>query len=110
VKEIAVTQRGHAQDVYDDIPQAGMMILQGRSQYAVTWDTLSQRKQQVATHTCVGYRSYEIADALGISYDTVRTHSKHVYAKFGLNRKEVRLALHDWGFCEWLEGLDSTKG
>ncbi len=108
VRKIAVDQRRAEQEVYDDILEAGMEALQVRDQYAGLWDSLSQREQQVTALTCLGYRSYEIADMLGISYETVRTHSKHVYAKFGLNRKELRLALKDWDFQEWMAHGDST--
>ena len=52
---------------------------------------------------CLGYRSYEIAGALSISYETVRTHSKHIYAKFGLNRQELCQALVHWNFEAWWE-------
>jgi DNA-binding CsgD family transcriptional regulator len=103
VKEIAVDQRREEQEVYDDIIKAGMKVLSDKDQYANIWDSLSHREQQVTALTCLGYRSYEMADMLGISYDTVRTHSKHIYGKFGLNRKELRLALQGWNFQEWLE-------
>jgi DNA-binding CsgD family transcriptional regulator len=108
VKQIAVGQRRAEQEVYDDIFAAGMKVLQDKDEYASLWDSLSQREQQVTALTCLGYRSYEIAGMLGISYETVRTHSKHIYAKFGLNRKELRLALKDWDFQDWLENGDDA--
>ena len=103
VKELAVDQRRQEQEVYDDIFEAGMRVLQDKGGYASIWDSLSRREQQVTALTSLGYRSYEIANMLGISYETVRTHSKHIYAKFGMNRKALRLALQDWDFQEWLE-------
>jgi DNA-binding CsgD family transcriptional regulator len=103
VKEIAVDQRREEQEVYDDIVEAGMKALQDTDGHADIWDDLSERERQVTALTCLGYRSYEIADRLGISYETVRTHSKHIYAKFGLNKKELRLALRDWDFQKWLD-------
>ena len=103
LKKIATDQQRGEQEVYRDIIAAGMKVLQDKDEYADVWDALSQREQQVTALTCLGYRSYEIADMLGISYDTVRTHSKHVYAKFGLNRDELCRALEDWDFQEWLE-------
>ncbi len=103
IKEIAVTQRRAEQEVYDDIITAGIQALKDKDQYIALWDTLSPREQQVAALTCLGYSSYEMADKLSISYDTVRTHSKHIYDKFGLKRKELRLALQSWDFQEWLE-------
>lgn len=108
VKQIAVGQQRAEQEVYDDIFAAGMKVLQDKDELAGIWDTLSQREQQVTALTCLGYRSYEIAGMLGVSYETVRTHSKHVYAKFGLGRKELRLALKDWDFQDWLHSVDSA--
>jgi DNA-binding CsgD family transcriptional regulator len=101
VRELALSQQRGEQEVYDDLIQSGMQVLEDKDKYEELWVSLSQREQQVTALTCLGYRSYEIAGALGISYETVRTHSKHVYAKFGLNRKELRLALKRWNFEEW---------
>src|SRR5512146_2288257 len=103
VRKVAGEQQRHEQEVYDDILQAGMKALQDQGGYRDVWASLSQREQQVAALTCLGYRSYEIADMLGVSYDTVRTHSKHIYAKFGLNRQQLRIALQDWDFRGWLD-------
>jgi DNA-binding CsgD family transcriptional regulator len=101
VREIAVSQRRGEQEVYDDIIESGMKVLSDKDAYEDIWTSLSAREQQVAALTCLGYRSYEIAGSLGISYETVRTHSKHIYAKFGLNRKGLRLALSRWNLEDW---------
>ncbi len=101
VREIAVSQKREEREVYDDIIASGMQVLQQEGRYEEIWASLSQREQQVTALTCLGYRSYEIAGALGISYETVRTHSKHIYAKFGLNRKQLRMALKGWNFEQW---------
>ena len=103
LKEIAIDQRRKEREVYKDIIEVGMKAVQDKDGYTSIWDTLSGREKQVTALTCLGYRSYEIADVLGISYETTRTYSKHIYAKFGLNKKELRLALKDWDFQEWLE-------
>lgn len=103
VREFAVSQQRGEQEVYDDIIESGMKVLRDKDEYEDVWTSLSAREQQVTALTCLGYRSYEIAGALGISYETVRTHSKHVYAKFGLNRQGLRLALKHWNFEEWRE-------
>ncbi len=105
VRKVAGEQQRLEQEVYDDILQAGMKVLQDHDRYTDVWASLSQREQQVAALTCLGYRSYEIADMLGVSYDTVRTHSKHIYAKFGLNRQQLRIALQDWDFHDWADKL-----
>ncbi len=104
VKRIATDRRRREQEIYTDIMEAGMKAMEDQDVYAAIWDKLSGREQQVTALTCLGYRSYEIAGMLGISYETVRTHSKHIYTKFGLSKKDLRLALKDWDFQEWLEG------
>ncbi len=101
VRALAASQQRGEQEVYNDIIASGMQVLQDKDRYEGVWASLSQREQQVTALTCLGYRSYEIAGALGISYETVRTHSKHVYAKFGLTRKALRVALKNWNFEEW---------
>jgi ATP/maltotriose-dependent transcriptional regulator MalT len=103
VREMAVTQRRGEQEVYDELIESGMNVLRDKDKYADVWNSLSHREQQVTALTCLGYRSHEIAGMLGISYETIRTHSKHVYAKFDLNRKELRLTLKRWNFEEWWE-------
>ena len=85
VREMAVSQRRAESDVYNDILESGMKALSDKHKYEETWGLLSERERQVTALTCLGYRSYEIAVALGVSYETVRSHSKHIYAKFGLN-------------------------
>jgi DNA-binding CsgD family transcriptional regulator len=101
VREMAVLQRRAEQEVYNDIIESGMKALSQNDKHEEIWGLLSVREQQVTALTCLGYRSYEIAVALGISYETVRSHSKHIYAKFGLGRKELRQALRQWNFEAW---------
>ena len=103
VKEMAVSQQRAEQEVYNDIIESGMKALDNKHKYEELWGLLSAREQQVTALTCLGYRSYEIAVVLGISYETVRSHSKHIYAKFGLTRKELRQALRQWNFEAWWE-------
>ena len=103
VREMAATQQRGEQEVYNELIESGMNVLRDKDKYADVWNALSYREQQVTALTCLGYRSHEIAGMLGISYETVRTHSKHVYAKFDLNRKELRLTLKHWNFDGWWE-------
>lgn len=42
---------------------------------------LSQREEEILAQLSQGYSNKEIADRLHISFDTVRTHLKHVYEK-----------------------------
>jgi DNA-binding CsgD family transcriptional regulator len=101
VREMAVSQRRAEHEVYHDLIESGMKALSETRKYEEIWGLLSVREQQVTALICLGFRSYEIAVALGVSYETVRSHSKHIYVKFGLGRNELRQALRQWDFGNW---------
>ncbi len=44
-------------------------------------EELSKREEEILSFLTKGYQYKEIADALFISYDTVRTHIQHIYKK-----------------------------
>ena len=75
-----------------------------RSQVRSTLDTLSPRQQEVARLTSRGYTNRQIAEALVVSPETVKTHVRHALEKLGLHSKtELRLLLLDLGI-RWWEG------
>jgi DNA-binding NarL/FixJ family response regulator len=58
---------------------------------------LSEREGEVAALAALGHRNAEIAEALFISVDTVKTHLSRAFRKLGLsNRTQLAsFALHD---------------
>ena len=67
------------------------------------WSSLTPREQQVAALVCTYFTNQEIADYLGISPETVKSHIQSVFHKFHLRRRtELRLALADWDFSAWV--------
>jgi DNA-binding NarL/FixJ family response regulator len=48
---------------------------------AVTAAHLSPREEEILVLLTQGYANKEIADRLGVSFDTVRTHLRHIYEK-----------------------------
>lgn len=46
-----------------------------------TEEQLSKREEEILSYLTKGYKYKEIAEKLFISYDTVRTHIKHIYKK-----------------------------
>ncbi len=101
--EIARRQNRKRTEVLESILRAGVHEVLRTEAYTAAWEALSPREKEVAALTCLGYSSHQIAELLCVSYDTVRSHSKHVYAKFGLKRTELRQALKDWRFAQWWE-------
>ncbi len=68
------------------------------------WAALTPREQQVAALACLGHTNAEIAEQLVISVNTVRSHMRNILDKFHASSKvELRLALAEWNFRDWLE-------
>ena len=104
IREAAQEQGRSEEEVWQDFVRAGQEHFRQNSELESRWDSLSEREQEVAALACMGYRNYEIAEKLGISHETVKTHLQNVFTKFDMrSRKELRLALRDWRFDEWWE-------
>lgn len=50
-------------------------------------ETLSKREQEILDLLAKGYRYKEIADTLGISFDTVRSHLRNIYDKLHVSSR-----------------------
>ena len=62
-----------------------------------SWQTLTERERQVVRLICLNYTNGEIAAALFISPDTVKSHVRNILRKFGVrSRVQLRLLLADW--------------
>ena len=56
---------------------------------------LSKRENDIFTNLAMGYNTEAIAEKLGISWNTVRTHTRNVYAKLGIHSKQELMILVD---------------
>ena len=102
IREAAQEQGRSEEEVWRDFARAGHDQYLQSGELETRWDDLSEREQEVTALACMGYRNYEIAEALGISHETVKTHLQNIFTKFDIrSRKELRLALRDWRFDEW---------
>ncbi|NIS82756.1 MAG: hypothetical protein GTO14_21735 [Anaerolineales bacterium] len=64
--------------------------------------TLTPRQQEIAWLTARGHTNSQIAKALVISPETVKTHVRHVLDKFGVRSKaDLRLLFIDLGMRWW---------
>jgi len=57
-------------------------------------ETLSVREKEVLDHLVKGFLYKEIADALKISLDTVRTHVGHIYQKLHVRSRTEAVTKH----------------
>ena len=57
---------------------------------------LTAREREVLLYLTQGMRAPEIADSLGVSVDTVRSHTKHLYTKLDVHSlKELRAMMKE---------------
>jgi DNA-binding NarL/FixJ family response regulator len=61
---------------------------------ATSAETLTPREQEVLELLSKGYLYREIADELGIGYDTVHSHVRHIYEKLQVNTRTRAAAVH----------------
>jgi DNA-binding NarL/FixJ family response regulator len=74
-----------------------------------TWGQLTAREQEVTALVWLGLTNPEIAARLVISPNTVKTHIRNIFAKFGAGSKEeLRLALASLDFSAWADGWLQT--
>jgi DNA-binding NarL/FixJ family response regulator len=102
IQEAAQEQGRTEEEIWMDFARSGHDQYLQRGELEVRWDALTEREQEVTALACLGCRNYEIAETLGISHETVKTHLQNIFTKFDIrSRKELRLALKDWRFEEW---------
>lgn len=56
---------------------------------------LSRREKDVLRHLAMGHDSTRIAEELGVSWNTVRTHTRNLYGKLDIHSKQELTALVD---------------
>ena len=72
--------------------------------YLQLWQELTRREKQTAALVCLGFTNQEIAARMIISVNTVKTHIRSIFSKFGINSKnELQAILSGWDFTEWSE-------
>lgn len=78
-----------------------------RTQVRSILDALTPREQEVTWYTARGYTNRQIAEALVVSTETVKTHVRHVLEKLGVRSKaDLRLLLLNLGIRWW----ESVRG
>jgi DNA-binding NarL/FixJ family response regulator len=104
IREAAQEQGLTEEEIWMEFARAGHDQYLQSGELETRWDALTEREQEVTALACMGYRNYEIAETLGISHETVKTHLQNIFNKFDIrSRKELRLALKDWNFADWWE-------
>lgn len=98
----ARSQTTHRQAAQDLLKNA-LVERQIAEEHLGHWRALTPRQQQVAALTCLNFTNRQIAARLNISPQTVKAHLRNLLYCFELHSKaELRQALEDWDFSEWV--------
>lgn len=101
--DLANQEQRSPEEIAEQLLSQALQERQTASQYWVYWQSLTTREKQVTALLCSGYSNMQIANLLGVSIQTVKSHVSNLLAKFGLDsRMELKLLLKDWDFSEWL--------
>ncbi|MBW2624902.1 MAG: helix-turn-helix transcriptional regulator [Deltaproteobacteria bacterium] len=80
-----------------------------RAQVRSVLEALTPREQEVTWYTVRGHTNRQIAEVLGISPETVKTHVRHVLEKLGVRSKaDLRLLLLNLGIRWWEDARGGT--
>lgn len=99
----AAERRGrHPRALVHDLLVDGLEQALRRRQAQAVLDQLTPRQQQVAKLTTRGYTNHQIAEALVVSPETVKTHIRHVLERFDVASKaDLRVLLLDLKIRWW---------
>jgi len=104
LSQLAENTGASRQKIAEDLLESALVDQQVAQTHLERWRALTPRQQQVAALTCLNFTNRQIAAQLGISPQTVKSHMRNLLHRFGLHSKEeLRQALADWDFSEWLK-------
>lgn len=102
LEALAAREQRSEQEVARELLAAGLAQRHAAEAFVATWQSLTQREQQVVALTCLNYTNRQIALRLSLSPETIKSHVRSALRKFGVsNKADLRQLLADWDFSEW---------
>lgn len=102
LRDLAAREQRPPDELARSLLQRAIRYQQDEEAVRLLWDTLTPREQQVVALICRRYTTAQIGARLGISPQTVKTHTHHALQKFSVeNRSELRMRMLDWDFSQW---------
>jgi DNA-binding CsgD family transcriptional regulator len=102
LQALAAQQQRSPDEVALDLLKESLSRRQVDADLWKRWQSLSPRERQVVALTCLDFTNPQIAARLGLSVETVRTHTRNAQNKFNVNSKAaLHRLLTDWDFSAW---------
>ncbi len=103
VKEIAMQHMCSEEALVETLLRFAISQTWAFEDYAMLWENLTLREQEVVALVCLDYNNQEIGSRLSISPETVKTHLYKALSKLRLkHRKDLPQALVNWDFSNWI--------
>ena len=104
IVELAQQEQRPKEEIHAGLVAAALSQRRTSNENSLYWESLTPREQDVTALTCLGYTNVQIANKLGLSPTTIKTHVRNILAKFQLHGKgELRVALKEWNFRDWIQ-------
>lgn len=106
LEKFAEIEDRHPEEVASDLITFAIAQRKSDKEYIQIWEELTPRQQQVTALTCLNYTNRQMAAALKISPETVKSHIRGALQKFNVNSKsELSQMLKEWDFSDWPDKL-----
>jgi DNA-binding NarL/FixJ family response regulator len=102
LQHLAAQQQRPMEELAADLLQFALDERQAAEAHLELWRSLPPRQQEITALICLGYTNRQIAASLGLSPETVKSHVRRLFSRFGVSsRAEIRQLLADWDFSAW---------
>jgi DNA-binding CsgD family transcriptional regulator len=104
LKNAAFQQGRSPEEILNDAVKLGDEQVLKQQKLTQLWDSLSPREQEVTVLICLQYNRNQIAEVLGVTSGTIRTHMESIYKKFEVHTaKHLSSLLSKWDMLSWWE-------
>jgi DNA-binding CsgD family transcriptional regulator len=94
-------------EVFPDLLAAGLTQYVSNDALWHKWRSLSAREQEVTALICLGYNRNQIAEVLGVTPGTIKTHMESIYQTYEVHTaKHLAALLKHWDMLGWWENRD----
>jgi len=93
-------------ELIPDLLAAGLTQYYSSDKAWKQWLSLTPREKDIAALTCLGFTNRQMANKLGVTLNTIKTHVRNVLSKFDVSSKvKLRQKLNGWDFSAWTHWL-----
>ena len=106
--DFAIQANRSLEESNSEKPTAGESPSDPLERFYSRWDSLSFREQEVDALLNLGYDRKQTAEMLSVTDETVKSHIKSIFEKFGVHTVKHLVAIHQYLKINMAEWWDKT--